>query len=91
MKPEHLSFAFGLYYFSNKLIAQIPGPILFGHVVDLSCEIWQKVCDKTGFCMLYDVDYMMLQLAIITGTLGGKFEEKNSNASSFHRAKVAIM
>jgi hypothetical protein len=67
-----LSFAFALHYLSNKLIANIPGPILFGHVVDLSCDIWQKVCDETGYCLIYDLDHMMQQLGIFTGSLFGK-------------------
>ncbi|XP_028402271.1 solute carrier organic anion transporter family member 4A1-like isoform X2 [Dendronephthya gigantea] len=71
VKAEHLSFAFALHYLSNKVLANIPGPIIFGHIVDLSCDIWQKVCGKTGFCMIYDMDDLMTQCAIIVGTLCG--------------------
>ena len=72
VKAEHLSFAFALHYLSTKLLANIPGPIIFGNIVDLSCDVWQKVCGKTGFCMIYDMDHMMIQSAIVVGTLCGR-------------------
>lgn len=70
IRPERLSFAFGLQYLSTKIFAHIPGPILFGHVVDLNCAIWQTVCDKTGFCWIYNMDDMMDMIALIVGILG---------------------
>ena len=68
---EDLSFAFGLHYLSTKVFAHIPGPILFGHVVDLNCAIWQEVCEKTGHCLIYDMEAMMRMVTMITGILTG--------------------
>ena len=43
-------------------------------MVDLSCDIWQKVCGETGYCMIYDLDHMMEQVTIVTGSLVGRSE-----------------
>lgn len=34
--------------------AFIPGPVLHGMLVDLSCVVWGMTCGKTGNCWLYD-------------------------------------
>ena len=34
----------------------IPGPVIFGALVDSSCILWQRTCstDTRGSCLLYD-------------------------------------
>jgi len=34
----------------------IPGPVIFGALVDSSCILWQRICstDTRGSCLLYD-------------------------------------
>jgi len=32
----------------------IPGPILFGTLIDSACKLWQTTCKKTGACLLFD-------------------------------------
>lgn len=68
---DRISFAFGVQYMSMKIISHIPGPILFGHVVDQSCAIWQTVCDKTGYCWIYDLHDMRITILIICAILAG--------------------
>ena len=76
ISPEKLSFAFGLQYMSTKIFAHIPGPVIFGHIVDINCVIWQKVCDKTGFCWIYDLGEQSKKIIIATGTLTGRKRSK---------------
>lgn len=70
--PEKLSFAFGLQYMSTKVFAHIPGPVIFGYVVDMNCAIWQKVCDKTGFCWVYNLGEQSKMIITVAGTLAGR-------------------
>ena len=35
--------------------AFLPGPIVFGAVVDRACLIWSSTCGRSGACALYDV------------------------------------
>ena len=57
---------------SMKIIAHIPGPILFGHVVDLHCAIWQTVCDETGYCWIYNLQDKKDTITMICGILAGE-------------------
>ncbi|XP_028408706.1 solute carrier organic anion transporter family member 4A1-like [Dendronephthya gigantea] len=50
------AFAMGIQYIMAKAIALIPGPIIFGHLLDLCCRLWQDLCDQRGRCFDYDVD-----------------------------------
>ncbi|ELU08004.1 hypothetical protein CAPTEDRAFT_23442, partial [Capitella teleta] len=55
VKPEEKSFALGLISFAMNLLALIPGPVLFGSLVDKSCILWQKTCSGgSGVCLLFD-------------------------------------
>lgn len=33
----------------------IPGPIVYGYLLDLSCLLWPTDCENEGFCYFYDV------------------------------------
>lgn len=37
-----------------SLFGLIPGPIIFGHIVDSACLIWNYSCGRQGNCLLYD-------------------------------------
>ncbi|XP_047116809.1 solute carrier organic anion transporter family member 74D [Schistocerca piceifrons] len=53
-----------------SLLAFIPGPILFGAIIDSSCLEWDISCGKRGNCWLYDQDkfrhYINGTAAVIT-------------------------
>ena len=37
------------------MLGSVPGPILFGYVLDKSCLLWDRHCDQTaGSCLYYD-------------------------------------
>lgn len=40
--------------FLLSLFALIPGPIIFGAVIDSTCLIWNYKCGRRGNCSLYD-------------------------------------
>nr|XP_014286184.2 solute carrier organic anion transporter family member 2A1 [Halyomorpha halys] len=54
--PEDKSFAQGLALLLISLMAFIPGPILFGYIIDSSCLIWEENCGVKGSCTFYDRD-----------------------------------
>ena len=39
----------------------VPGPILFGLLVDSACKIWQEQCGETGQCLFYNNNELRLR------------------------------
>lgn len=37
-----------------SLLALIPGPIIYGIVIDNTCTMWNNICGIRGNCQLYD-------------------------------------
>lgn len=37
-----------------SLLALIPGPIIYGIVIDATCTVWNNQCGVRGNCQLYD-------------------------------------
>lgn len=48
------SFAQGLSLMMISLLALIPGPIIFGRIIDSTCLVWTETCHGRGNCQLYD-------------------------------------
>lgn len=48
------SFAQGLSLMMISLFALIPGPIIFGRIIDSTCLVWTETCHGRGNCQLYD-------------------------------------
>lgn len=44
----------GISLFITSLFALIPGPIIFGRIIDSTCLIWKNKCGRRGNCLLYD-------------------------------------
>lgn len=47
-----------LFSFSGS----IPGPILFGKIIDMTCLVWQTNCRGDGACFYYDNQQMSYNL-----------------------------
>ncbi|XP_055022096.1 solute carrier organic anion transporter family member 4A1 [Boleophthalmus pectinirostris] len=47
------SFALGIQWILVRTLGAIPGPIIFGFMVDRSCLLWQNKCGEQGSCFLY--------------------------------------
>ncbi|XP_073993727.1 solute carrier organic anion transporter family member 74D-like isoform X2 [Rhodnius prolixus] len=52
--PEDKSVSIAVTAVVLCAFAFIPGPILHGTLVDLSCVVWGMTCGETGNCWLYD-------------------------------------
>lgn len=60
-----------------SLLASIPGPIIFGRIIDSTCISWNYKCGGLGDCQLYDPkafrQYLHLTAAAFT-TVGVIFD-----------------
>lgn len=70
---EDKTFSQGLSLLMLSLFAFIPGPILFGHIIDTTCIIWDESCGGKGNCWLYNKDEFRrkLNLTAIVFIAGG--------------------
>ncbi|XP_071804429.1 solute carrier organic anion transporter family member 4A1-like [Asterias amurensis] len=59
------SFALGVQWLFARLLGSVPGPILFGRVLDSSCLLWQEKCGVQGACWFYDVRTLAWKLLLI--------------------------
>ena len=65
------AFASGVQYMLTKTLGLLPGPIIFGHVFDTACGLWQDLCGENGRCFIYDTDKVSFVLSILgIGILG---------------------
>lgn len=56
--------------FNDLLVSgTIPAPILFGSLIDLSCQLWQDTCNKQGACLFYDNQLMSTNVLILACVL----------------------
>nr|XP_022311407.1 solute carrier organic anion transporter family member 4A1-like isoform X2 [Crassostrea virginica] len=71
--PQHdSSLALGIQWIIARCLGSIPGPILFGKMIDLTCLLWQRKCDDNeGSCFFYNNRNMSFNLMGIA--LAGKF------------------
>ncbi|CAL1572570.1 unnamed protein product [Knipowitschia caucasica] len=68
------SFAVGLQYMFFRVLAFMPGPVLYGKVIDTTCLLWGKKCNRLTSCLYYDMDlfrtrFLGLQLVFFCGSL----------------------
>ncbi|XP_061426999.1 solute carrier organic anion transporter family member 4C1-like isoform X2 [Lethenteron reissneri] len=60
------SFALGVQWLFIRALGTIPGPILFGVIIDKTCILWsEKPCGERGACWTYDNPTMSLLLLAI--------------------------
>ena len=56
-----------------KTLGFLPGPILFGHVVDSYCTVWQDTCGVRGRCFDYDIDKLSNAVCVLGISFTCKF------------------
>ncbi|XP_037323262.1 solute carrier organic anion transporter family member 2B1 isoform X1 [Pungitius pungitius] len=71
---EDKSFAVGVQYMLFRVLAFMPGPVLYGSVIDTTCILWGKKCGKKTSCQYYDLDrfrqrFLGLQVVFVCGGL----------------------
>ncbi|XP_049522374.1 solute carrier organic anion transporter family member 4A1-like [Dermacentor silvarum] len=52
--PKERSLALAMKWIIVRIFASIPGPMLFGTVIDRSCLVWQSMCGRSGSCLYYN-------------------------------------
>nr|CAD7398590.1 unnamed protein product [Timema poppensis] len=62
VEPRDKVFAQGVSLLFASLFAFIPGPIIFGALVDITCLVWNSSCGKKGNCWLYHKDNFRLYM-----------------------------
>ncbi|XP_067839009.1 solute carrier organic anion transporter family member 4C1-like [Heptranchias perlo] len=61
------SFSLGIQWVFVRLLGSIPGPVLFGSVIDESCVLWNEDdCGRQGACWIYDNPKMAYMLVGIS-------------------------
>lgn len=69
---EDKSFAVGIQYMFFRVLAFMPGPVLYGKVIDTTCLLWGRKCNRNTSCLYYDLDlfrhrFLGLQLIFFCG------------------------
>lgn len=54
VEPRDKSISQGLSLFMVSAFALIPGPIIFGRIIDSTCLAWSYKCGQRGNCQLFD-------------------------------------
>uniref|UniRef100_A0A8C9SU93 Solute carrier organic anion transporter family member n=1 Tax=Scleropages formosus TaxID=113540 RepID=A0A8C9SU93_SCLFO len=57
VKPEDKSFALGIQFMMFRVLAFMPGPVLYGSAIDTTCILWAKKCNKNTSCRYYNLDH----------------------------------
>ncbi|XP_055706952.1 solute carrier organic anion transporter family member 74D isoform X2 [Phlebotomus papatasi] len=74
---EDKSFTQGLVLMMFSLFGLIPGPILYGWIIDQTCMVWNYRCEKIGNCQIYnqrDFRYDVHLLFAVLTSLGMIFD-----------------
>ncbi|CAH1267794.1 SLCO5A1 [Branchiostoma lanceolatum] len=64
------SFALGIQWTITKLLGLIPGSLIFGYVIDLSCIQWEDKCGTRGSCLTYDNRKVGLNVFAVAAVVG---------------------
>ncbi|XP_036393459.1 solute carrier organic anion transporter family member 2B1-like [Megalops cyprinoides] len=56
VKPEDKSFALGVQFMLFRVLAFLPGPVLYGSTIDTTCILWGRKCNKSTSCRYYNLD-----------------------------------
>lgn len=60
------TFGLGIQWVVAKCLGFIPGPVLFGKMIDMACVYWQDNCGDEGNCILYDNEKLSYHFLAIT-------------------------
>lgn len=65
------SFCLGFQWIITRVLGSIPVPIIFGKVLDLSCQVWREECRECTSCYVYDNLSMSYYLTFLCVSLKG--------------------
>ncbi|XP_028322840.1 solute carrier organic anion transporter family member 2B1 isoform X2 [Gouania willdenowi] len=71
---EDKSFSVGVQYMLFRVLAFLPGPVLYGSVIDSTCILWGQKCGRQTSCLYYNLDrfrqrFLGLQVVFVCGGL----------------------
>ncbi|XP_043190630.1 solute carrier organic anion transporter family member 4A1-like isoform X1 [Amphibalanus amphitrite] len=69
--PRQRPLAMGISTTVLRIVGTIPGPIIFGALIDRSCQLWGSPCSGPSHCLVYDNWWMSRYL--MGATLMWKF------------------
>ncbi|CAI5773608.1 solute carrier organic anion transporter family member 2B1 isoform X1 [Podarcis lilfordi] len=52
--PEDKSFAIGIQFLMQRVLAWLPAPVVYGSLIDTACVLWQYKCQKRTACRYYN-------------------------------------
>ncbi|XP_025419065.1 solute carrier organic anion transporter family member 5A1-like isoform X2 [Sipha flava] len=64
VRPEDKSLSLGFAEVVLALVAFLPGPVMYGTIVDTTCLVWGRKCGTNGNCWLYDGNRLKYYLNI---------------------------
>ncbi|KAM9847259.1 solute carrier organic anion transporter family member 2B1 isoform 3-T3 [Aulostomus maculatus] len=71
---EDKSLAIGVQHMMFRVLAFMPGPVLYGKVIDTTCILWGRECGRQTSCLYYNLDlfrsrFLGLQVVFVCGAL----------------------
>ncbi|XP_061485111.1 solute carrier organic anion transporter family member 2B1 isoform X2 [Rhineura floridana] len=54
VNPEDKSFAIGIQFLCQRVLAWLPSPVLYGSAIDTACLLWQFMCQQRASCRYYN-------------------------------------
>ncbi|XP_032872535.1 solute carrier organic anion transporter family member 2B1 [Amblyraja radiata] len=56
VKPEDKSLAIGIQFMLFRVLAWLPGPMLYGSTIDSTCILWENKCERKAACRYYNLN-----------------------------------
>ncbi|XP_075119115.1 solute carrier organic anion transporter family member 2B1 isoform X1 [Leptodactylus fuscus] len=74
VNPAEKSLAIGIQFMLLRILAWLPGPVMFGSMIDSTCILWGKKCGAKAACQYYNKDllrqrFIGLQILFEVGAL----------------------
>lgn len=74
VNPAEKSLAIGIQFMLLRILAWLPGPVMFGSIIDSTCILWGKKCGAKAACQYYNNNllrqrYIGLQIVFEVGAL----------------------
>ncbi|XP_069825575.1 solute carrier organic anion transporter family member 2B1 isoform X2 [Dendropsophus ebraccatus] len=54
VNPAEKSLAIGIQFMLLRILAWLPGPVMFGSMIDSTCILWGKKCGAKAACQYYN-------------------------------------
>ncbi|CAI9596580.1 unnamed protein product, partial [Staurois parvus] len=62
VRPADKSLAIGIQFMLLRILAWLPGPVMFGSIIDSTCIQWGKRCGSKAACQYYNINLLRQRL-----------------------------